>query len=72
MKNPIKNEPLPRRCLPYQQVAPLFERTPEWVREMIRLGRIEAIRVGRSLFVTLDEVERIQREGVVAPTREDA
>lgn len=38
--------------------------SPAWVRYKIKQGKIKVIRMGNKFYVTQDEINRMQREGV--------
>jgi hypothetical protein len=69
---PVEPPPVRKRLVPYKQASVVIHRSPQWMRNRIKTGHVKAVRVGRSLFLTLDELARIQREGVAAWSKEDA
>ena len=49
----------PERLLSVQRVALLFDVKPETIREWIKNGRLNAVKVGRQWRVSISEVKRV-------------
>jgi len=53
-----------RRLVRVDEVAHILQVSQRHVRGLVASGRIASVRIGRSVRVTRDEVERVAREGI--------
>ncbi len=49
--------------LTVEQVAPQLHMNPAGVRRLIRLGKLQAVKVGKRYLIAQEEVDRVLREG---------
>jgi hypothetical protein len=52
-----------RKFLQPAQVGVIFNRTSHWVLEKVRAGAIRSVSIDGSVFITVDEIERLRSEG---------
>ena len=52
------------RMLNLKEAGYRLRKSPGYIRKHIKAGNIRAVRIGRTWFVSEDEIARIQREGL--------
>lgn len=62
--SPFSAHPVHLRGFSTDSAAAALDRHPEHIRRLMRLGMIQAVKVGRAWLVPADEIARILREGV--------
>ena len=57
----------PRKCLRTSQFAAEFNLSPTTVRRLIETGEVRVIRIGRTVRIPVEEVDRLWRQYQATP-----
>lgn len=59
-----EDRPVEPRLMSVRRWCAAYDRSPSWLYAMLKIGKLQSVKVGRSRLIPVSEGERLVREGL--------